>query len=828
MPNTEIILAAVSASSFLVLVVFLVLFLMKVSFMVKAIAWVKKLFGTSLNDQVSNICTTSDLSAYTENDEKLWDILVDVTKDTEKCPAGSTPSPPSNSPAPTASCNTREEKATCIQSNCSSYTAAFINGAQWSDDKRNQYLAYTRGSCPALSSYVFTTSEESWLDSYLKSQCPLLNTSGINTALAKYTTVFGSSKCTAPAGTPSPIGPQGYTFYESTTGIALTFSDRDTTTVTYGSTTFSYTYSATPKTVTFTGAVPSGFPSSLTLTMSPSIQLLNGTTVWGTTTNPYTVVKGKTTFAPDGSKKIVFDDAGVNLTYYDPVTTTTPKTLRYYMNTGINTIYPVEPGTAPFRNIIYSSTGFFTVDGTQWANANVGTLSIYGKTLYPAGSSLPLVFSASPTNSCTFNGSTYTFTATLTGGQWVLRFNAPISTYGTIGVVTPNGTLSIGGTVFVTQRNGTATESPTYPIPGTVNFAPVTSIPVFTGTINSTDQNIMISPPASSPWVTQSIQYIQTNTKSVFAVTGKTTIGQYIQFSGSWMPGFGIASPSYASLTVVVETAPIFPTIQSVFDRSFNMMNFGPKFKIQPDVAPDQRIDLLNCSILGTFRDGDSQNQYFTLDDAGNLRVPCINTNLAGDANRNIMPIQFTSSGPVSWTYNMNTKQFSPNGGIDCMQVGQNPTVNSDRLVLASCNASNPSQRFTIKEAPYFDIRRNDSNWRIHHDGSTTAESTATSWLTSNSPNSNVTYDRLTGQVKFKDGLCLSEKWDQPTSTSVARAKTCIDNDPSFKWFYDKTTMQLRNMSTWGCIDIPSTQNATVTVKQCDSTSQSQKVIPNY
>ena len=475
MVNTELVVAISSGTVFLIIIILAVMYFMKVGFMLKAVAWVRKLLGTSLRDQAGERCGTSNVASYDDNADELWDIISTKTD----CPV---PSSSSTTTTTTSNTPTTSDLYQQLASNCSAYNVDMMKGVPtvWTPTRINTYLQFPANQCPDINSYTFAPAENNWLDINLASKCPNVVTAGY-TALQKYKTY--TNNCTPPTGVPTTTGPAGRTFYKSDGTSTLKFSGStgDQVTFNISSPTGSYAYNDSTGDITFTWASTiTGAPA--TANYKNSVFTVTGSS-WSTS-NPVNKLNGVTYYDPSTPGRSINIVSPSELKYTSgPNVTPASYAIGMQLSPSQGQIYFLNPDpTVGITTIAFSTVGTTSPDTVQvdtvtWTKQNISSLqsllnSLTNRTFYAPNSSSWLQLSTTP-NQATYSPSTQvTYTATQSGTTWTFTFSQDFMTYGKIATLSvgPPNTFQMGTTVFSATPNSTPSSEPRYPQPTITGF----------------------------------------------------------------------------------------------------------------------------------------------------------------------------------------------------------------------------------------------------------------------------------------------------------------------------------------------------------------------
>jgi len=462
--NTEIVVAISSGTVFLIILILAVMYFMKVGLMLKAVAWVRKLIGTSLRDQAGERCGTSNVASYEENADELWDIISTKTD----CPLPSTITPTSNTP-------TTSDLYQQLTSNCATYNIDMLRGVPviWTPIKINTYLQYPANQCPDINSYTFSRPEEDWLDINIMKKCPNVVTANF-TALQKYKTFVNN--CTVPTDAPRTSGPAGRTFYKSDGTSTLKFANSGNSVIfNISQPTGTYSYNESTGDVTFT------WSSAQSTSGAPAMaNYKNGIfTVAGVTwsqSNPFVKLNGVTYYDPSTPGRSI-NIVSQNELKYTSATNVTPVSyaIQMQLSSSQGQIYFVNPDpTVGITTIAFSTVGTTAPDTVQvdtrnWTNQNISTLqsllnSLTNRTFYAPNSSSWVQLGTTP-NQATYSPATQvTYTTTQSGTTWTFTFSQDFLTYGRTGTLVL-GTFQMGTTLFSLTPNSTPSGETQYPQP---------------------------------------------------------------------------------------------------------------------------------------------------------------------------------------------------------------------------------------------------------------------------------------------------------------------------------------------------------------------------
>lgn len=759
MANTELVVAISSGTVFLIIIILAVMYFMKVDFMLKGVAWVRKLMGTSLKEQAGDKCGVSNVASYADDADELWDIIGGGTA----CPTVSTSTTTDTTPT------TPTDIYTIISSNCSAYNIDFMKGVQatWTQTRLNEWSKFQPSQCPALTSYTFSLPEINWLNEQLKT-CQNLVTAGFS-PLQKYQTYVSSGHCTAPESTRdiTVTGPAGRIFYSTTAPYStLAFSSTDTTTVTYsyGSKTETgrYSYNSSDGTITFTSGTGITSPPQNVKYNSASSTLTVGTTQW-LNTNPFTRLNGKTFYSPTTvGKKITF----VSTTSLNFFATSSSPAILYTITMKINSTQGQIDFETPDPTTGISFITFSISDTITSVSVNNGTTNETWSTI----STADILSVLNSLNSTTFyvpntadyitldktnqgiakfktSGSsetqvTYT-TEQTQNTQWTLRFTQNFSTtLGNVATFTYTGTTAsfqMGSTVFATSTNTTPTSGPMYPPP------PYEGFDVTAGSLPTVFSSTRLSDSPLAPYF-----YL-------------TSVGQ---------PG----------------------KVLRLYDKTLRTS----------DKVDGATYELFRIDKCGRFVCKYASDKLIVERATGNIGI--------SDA-----PVPYPLCNASVWSYNRNTKQLKLSDGR-CLQAGSSPEQN---VSLTTCSETNQYQKWDITEAPIaIRLDSGNYNWLDDWDAAGTDVKIAAGDSTI-SANRVLQYDRFSGNLKFKTpkGGCLYP--DFSNGQYNVKQGTCdlARLDPKFQWFFDSSNKRLVNMYNGGCLTAPSSAGQQVTTQQCDATN---------
>ena len=779
MPNNEIVLAMSSGVVLLVLIVLVVMYIMKVKFMLKAVVWVKKLMGTSLKEQATETCPKSDFSTYADEDDELWDIIIDE----EKCPVKSTDTDTSTSTGEL----TRVQKVNLISSNCSDYKYDFImgNGSRWDQEMLDKWIKFPRGSCESLQSYTFSDAEKSWLLTQLGTKCTSINPVNY-TGLDLYSTWASTNPiCQTPSGVTLSTGPDRKTFYHPTTlsqsihfGLRPSLTGPGTITFGYGGSmsTATYTYNESSNMITFTGVPVGSYLAGVTARYINQTLTIN-TTAW-LNTNP---------FLTAGFKERVFTNPNLQDGVTERVKILNETTLQWtkgtqvsnvrifmlmYQNTaGIINKDSNDSSAFPYTGITFSTpspsqevTELIFGGTTRWTSVDPRDIrNIIGtsKTYYRSGSNQGITFTSASLNSATFvnvpgitTPVSYTTVYEPSSLRWEITFGTDFLTLGRIGYLSQTG-FSMSTNTF-SENQGENVEQ--------------------TYTIRDGLRNII-----------------------GYSASDQLNAGDNIE-SNFWI---GFKVPDQNKVLNMLESSPSIMTVWEKRDNDYQ------RFIITGDGRMINRqkggIVPSTASIGTTLQNSDVALGKFDYD----------------------------------WT----TKQlkFAMTLGAQVFEYCVTRTGLNDgaNVKLQMCDNADNNQRWDVIPVRNRLHIVGDQSKSMHVDSgqASTDDKRVIGWGDINNGNADFQFDPRTGQIKFKDSRthCLSTSFDPATNVTKTLIKTCNVTNPKMKWVYDGLaegrpantalggeTQNFINMYSGQCLTFNGNGTDLITT-QCNSTNQNQK-----
>lgn len=784
----EIVLAMMSGVVLLLLVVLVAMYVMKVKFVLKAVVWVRKLTGTSLKEQAAETCEDSDFSKYADDDDELWDIIVDDTK----CP-GKTTDDTNNSTSTSTGEMTSVQKVNIITSNCSAYKSDFIQGnpSIWTQNRLDQWIKFQSGSCTSIDSYEFSSAEKSWLTTSLITKCPNLTSLAGMDGKTLYS-IWASSNptCQVPTGVPVSTGPDNKTFYHPTTlsqsihfGLRPSLTGSGTITFGHGGSisTATYTYNESSNMITFTGVPVGSYLAGVTPTYRNSTLTISGT-AW-LNTNP---------FLTAGFKERVFTNPNLQDGVTERVKILSETTLQWtkgtqvsnvrifilmYQNTGIINKDSNDSSAFPYTGITFSApnltqevTELIFGRNTIWSSVNPRDIrNIIGtsKTYYRSDSNQGITFTSASLNSATFvnvpgitTPVSYTTEYEPSSLRWKITFGTAFLDLGSNGYLSESGFIM--GTNTFSENQGQPVEQ--------------------RYTIREGLRNI-----------------------TGYSISDVVNAGDNIE-SNFWI---GFKVPGQNKLLNMLDSSPT--SIMTVWDKQDN-----------------------------DFRD----NQRFIITGDGKM----INRRKGGIAPETGNPGTRLHSmiGISKFDYDWSTKQLKFTyqntdgwGHQNTYCVTRTGLRDGDPVTLQICDNNNNNQKWEVIPVRNRLHIVGDEGKYMHVDNgeASTDNKSVIAWGSPWNGNADFQFDPRTGQIKFRDSPshCLTTSFIPTANETRTVIQPCNVTDAKMKWVYDGLaddrpantalggeTQNFINIYSGQCLTFKEDGKELITT-QCNPTNQNQK-----